>query len=107
MGRGISDLFNETRIINIYAPSGSEKKREREEFYTDHVARLPTHSGENMVLAGDFNCVLTPSDCTGSLNISQSIGRLVTGLDLVGVWNMNEVRKIDTHYTVKERHDSL
>jgi exonuclease III len=82
-GRGISALFNGIRIINIYAPSGSENKREREEFYTDHVARLLTHSSDNMVPAEDFNCVLTPSDCTGSLNISRALGRLVTGLDLV------------------------
>jgi hypothetical protein len=100
-GRGISALFNGIRIINIYAPSGSEKKREKEEFYTDVVERLFTHSSDNMVLAGDFNCVLIPSACTESLNISRALGRLVTGLDLVDVWDMNEARKISTHYTIK------
>ena len=68
--RGISAHFNGIKIINIYAPSGSEKKHEREEFYNGNVARLLMHSGVNMVLAGDFNCVLTPSDRTGSFNIS-------------------------------------
>jgi len=58
--RGISAHFNGIRIINMYAPSGSEKKREREEFYNGDVARLPIHSSDNIVLAGDFNCVLCP-----------------------------------------------
>ena len=97
-GRGMSAHFNGIRIITIYAPSGSEKKREKEEFYNGEVARLPTHSSDNAVLAGDFNCVLTPSDCTGSLNVSRALTRLVTGLDLVDV---NQRRMIYTHYTAQ------
>jgi exonuclease III len=31
--RGIYAQFNGMKIINIYAPSGSEKRRERDEFY--------------------------------------------------------------------------
>jgi len=88
-GRGISAHFNGIRIINIYARSGSEKRREREEFYNGDFARLLMHSNDNMFLAGDFNCVLTPSDCTGSFNVSRALTRLVTGLDLVDVWNVN------------------
>jgi len=53
-GRGISAHFNGIRIINIYAPSCSEKRREREEFYNGDVTRLRMHSSDNMVLAGDF-----------------------------------------------------
>jgi len=100
-GRGISEHFNGIRIIKIYAPSGSEKKREREGFYRGDVARLLTHSSDNMVLAGEFNCVLTPSDCTGSLNVSRALTRLVTGLDLVDVWDVNQRRMIYTHYTAQ------
>jgi len=50
-GRGISAHFNGIRITNTYAPSGSEKKREREEFYNYDVARLLMRSRDNMVLA--------------------------------------------------------
>jgi len=100
-GRGISAHFNGIRIINIYAPPGSEKKREIEEFYNGNVARLLMHSSDNMVLAGDFNCVLTPSDCTSSLNISRALTRLVTGLDLVDVWDVNKGRMIYTHFTAQ------
>jgi len=100
-GRGMSAHFNGIRIINIYTPSGSEKKREREEFYNGDVARLLMHSSDNMVLAGDFNCVLTSPDCTGSFNVSRALTRLVTGLDLVDVWDVNRGRMICTHYTAQ------
>jgi len=56
-GRGKSAHFNGIRIINIYAQSGSEKKREREKYYNGDVARLLMHSSDNVILAGDFNCV--------------------------------------------------
>jgi exonuclease III len=100
-GRGISALFNGIKIINIYAPSGSEKKRERVDFYNGDVARLLMHPSDNLILAGDFNCVLTPSDCTGSFNVSRALSRLTTDLDLVDVWEMNQGRMIYTHYTTQ------
>jgi exonuclease III len=99
--RGISAYFNGIRIIIIYAPSGSEKKHEREEFYNGDVARLLMHPSGNIVLAGGFNCVLTPSDCISSYNVSRALARLVSGLDLVDVWNMNQGRMIYTHYTAQ------
>jgi exonuclease III len=33
-GRGIAGLFKDTWIVNIYAPSGAEKRRERKTFFT-------------------------------------------------------------------------
>jgi len=41
-------------------PSGSEKKREREEFYNGDVARLLMHSSDDLVLAGDFMFLRPP-----------------------------------------------
>jgi exonuclease III len=31
-GRGITTIFNGVKILNVYAPSGSEKEHEREAF---------------------------------------------------------------------------
>ena len=51
-------MFNRTRIVNIYAHSGSEKKNERERFYNNDLPyTLPTAHAD-MILAGDFNCIL-------------------------------------------------
>ena len=67
------------------------------------------HSSDNMILAKDFNCVLTPSDCTGSFNVSRALTRLVTCLDLVDLWDVNPGRMIYTHYTEQgaSRLDSI
>ena len=67
------------------------------------------HARYNMVLVGDFNCVLTPSDSTGSFNISRALQRLVTVLGLVDVWDVNQGRMIYTHYTAQDasRLDSI
>jgi exonuclease III len=39
-GRGIAALFQGTRIINVYAPSGAEKRDARERFYTTDITPL-------------------------------------------------------------------
>jgi len=53
------------RIINIYAPSGAEKRREREAFYNTEVPTLLPPIPAEILLAGDFNCVLSQADNTG------------------------------------------
>jgi exonuclease III len=64
-GRGITARYNGISLINLYAPSGSEKKQERESFYNTEVPYLlPGHNTE-IILAGDLNCVLSTSDATG------------------------------------------
>jgi len=97
-GRGISAHFNGIRIIKTYAPARSEKKRECEDFYNGGVASILINSSDNMILAGDFNCVLTTSDCTCSLNVSRALAILVTGLDLVDGWDVTQGQTIYTHY---------
>jgi len=59
------------------------------------------HPSGNMVPAGDCNCVLTPSDSMGSLNVCRVVTRLVTILDLVDVWDVKQGRMIYTHYTAQ------
>ncbi|KAJ0391838.1 hypothetical protein P43SY_011400 [Pythium insidiosum] len=47
-------------LVNVYAPSGSgTAKSERETFFGELNAWLP--DGEDMILGGDFNAVITPS----------------------------------------------
>jgi len=53
-GRGMSASFRGTLIVNIYAPSGAEKRREREAFYNTKVVHLILSTSRAMILAGDF-----------------------------------------------------
>ena len=50
-------------VFNIYAPSGSDKRQERNFFFSQDMFRafnLFTHA--HYIFAGDFNCVLSPFD---------------------------------------------
>jgi exonuclease III len=76
-GRGISGLFIEVKIISGYAPSGSARKGEREEFFNIIFPQLLRHPHPKLILAGDFNCVLQPTDTTGTFNTSRALKHLV------------------------------
>jgi len=56
--RGISAMFNGLWIINVYASSGALKRKEREEFFNVDVTHLIPPNNTEMILAGDFHCVL-------------------------------------------------
>ena len=50
-------------LLNIYAPSGSDKKYERGSFFAKEIFRtLALHDNSCWILGGDFNCVLKPID---------------------------------------------
>jgi exonuclease III len=100
-GRGISAQFNDIKIVNIYALSGSEKKRERDDFYNNDVALLLVHPNPHMILAGDFNCVFSNSDCTDSPLISRALPNLAKRLELIDLWDATRGRQIFTHYTAQ------
>jgi hypothetical protein len=100
-GRGIAATLNGIWIVNIYAPSGSEKRREREAFYNEEVATLLPPTVTEMILAGDFNCVLSQADCTGWGNYSKVLERLVWGLSLRDAWEEGPQRSVFTHYITK------
>jgi exonuclease III len=51
--RGIAPNYNGVWIINIYAPSGAEKKNERESFYNKDMTTLLPSTHTEMLLAGD------------------------------------------------------
>jgi exonuclease III len=64
---------NETWIVNIYAPSGGEKKQEREHFYNTDLTQIIPLTYTDMTITGDFNCILTKTDSTGTKNYSRAL----------------------------------
>lgn len=78
-GRISSIVINNINFINIYAHSGTNKKKERDELFLNNLTVHLSKSGvEYSVLGGDFNCILNSSDATGSSNnFSSGLKRLV------------------------------
>jgi endonuclease/exonuclease/phosphatase family metal-dependent hydrolase len=75
-----------------------EKRDARESFYTTDIPLLPV-TRSTVILAGDFNCVLTQADATGRKNFSRALDTLVRGLGLTDAWDHTTTRPIFTHYT--------
>jgi endonuclease/exonuclease/phosphatase family metal-dependent hydrolase len=95
----LASKYNDIWLINIYAPSGTAKRSEREAFFnSDLPYLLPTTQCE-VILAGDFNCLLSDEDCTGQKNYSTALASIVRGFHLTDVWNATPLRHIYTHYT--------
>ena len=98
-GRGIAALCTGLSIINVYAPSGAEKRQEREHFFNVELAYLLRELKTPMLIGGDFNCVLAPDDCTGRHNFSRALDNLIKGLGLKDVWQRRQHSQIYTYYT--------
>lgn len=64
-GRLIAVRVENTTLANIYAPSGTALRAERERFFQNTIAFYLRHNTDHMMLAGDFNCVLRPCDASG------------------------------------------
>lgn len=85
-GRVVSALYDNTVMINVYSPSGSGHRIDREHFFREELNIHLTRASD-IILAGDFNCVLHSKDQRGpSLNKSVALQDLVTGLRLTDMW---------------------
>ena len=59
-------------VVNIYAPSGSDKKFERGSFFArDLFQAFSTNSTSNWIVGGDFNCILKPIDVENGTGFNQ------------------------------------
>ena len=60
-------------VFNVYAPSGSGHRAEREHLFSGELARnLRMKAGEQVVIMGDWNCVLSPEDVERDFQIKNS-----------------------------------
>ena len=97
-GRAMSADYNALRLINVYAPSGSARRTERENFYNTELPALLYSAHSNTILGGDFNCVLNPADTTGTFQTSRALTDIVSRLALVDTWKQDPRRPTYTHH---------
>ena len=86
------------KLLNIYAPSGSDKRHERAVFFGQEVFQtLQVDTQSQWVLGGDFNCVLKACDIEGGVGFAQkncpALKDLLQVGGLVDIFRANFPRK--------------
>jgi hypothetical protein len=66
----------------IYAPSSAEKRVEGEYFFNTDITFLLNTDSIEVLIAGEFNCVISQADCTGKPNMSRALTTLMRGMGL-------------------------
>lgn len=81
-GRIISIIVNDINYINIYAFSGTNRKKDRDHLFLNNLSvHISKPRNKYSVLGGDFNCILNPSDSLRSCkNLSSGLKRVVESL---------------------------
>jgi exonuclease III len=88
-GRGMAAQFQNVTIVNIYGPSGTERRRDKEKFFSNELPYLLRNIPPLLLVGGDFNCFLTNIDATGHPNYR--------GFDLLDMWETFQERATYTH----------
>lgn len=57
-------------ILNIYAPSGNNKKTEREKNFATDLLYYLRHNADNIIFGGDFNCITSLRDVS---NVNENL----------------------------------
>ena len=98
-GRAIAADYNGIRLINVYAPAGTAKRPDRELFFNSELPALFYKTSQSILLGGDFNCVLHPTDAIGPFSTSRALLEVIRGLALLDTWSQNPLRPICTHFS--------
>jgi exonuclease III len=85
-GRAIAAEYKGLHIVNIYAPSGTAKRTEREHFYNAEVPHLLQTGHGEIIIGGDFNCVFVPADTSGHFHTSRALTEMTPELQLKDTW---------------------
>jgi exonuclease III len=98
-GRAIAAKYKGLHIVNIYTPSGTAKQTEREHFYNAEVPQLLQTGHGEIIIGGNFNCVLDPADTSGHFHTSRALTEMTRGLQLKDTWKQDQNRPVYTHYS--------
>ena len=88
-GLAIAADYNGIRLVNVYAPAGTVRRADRELFFTSELPALFYATSQSVLLGGNFNCVLHPTDTTGPFTTSRALSEVVRGLALSDAWSQD------------------
>jgi exonuclease III len=98
-GRAIAADYNGLRLVNVYAPAGTARRTDRERFFNSELLALFYAASQSVLLGGDFNCVLHPTNTTGPFTTSSTLSEVVRGLSLSDAWSQDSQRPAYTHFS--------
>ena len=98
-GRAIAAECKGLYIVNIYAPSGTAKRMEHENFYNAKVPQLLQTGHGEIIIGSDFNCVLDPADTSGHFHTSRALTEMIREPHLTDTWKQDQTRSTYTHYS--------
>jgi exonuclease III len=78
-GRAIAEVFQGILLVNLYAPTGTSRKTEREAFYNLDFPSLLRNEVSHGILGWDFNCVMQPCDVTGHYTRCKALEEIING----------------------------
>ena len=75
-------------LLNIYAPSGNNLQRMREDFFEQDLPYYMRHNTSNTFLGGDFNSVISADDISNKTSnlISKTLLRVMRQAKLIDAW---------------------
>jgi exonuclease III len=97
-GRAIVATFRGLLLLNIYAPSETSKKGERDQLFNLELPTLLRTDYTHVVCGGDFNCVLHHTDVQCHYYKSRTLEELIHGFNLRDAWTVNSLRPTYTFY---------
>ncbi|KAJ4442407.1 hypothetical protein ANN_03993 [Periplaneta americana] len=105
-------------IVNVYLPSGTNNRTERERVISDDLPFYLRHKYNMLILGGDFNNVLNAKDQLGAYNPSPGLKRICEDLQLLDSWEVchgnyveftfyrgNSASRIDKIYVSKQHKE--
>ena len=77
---------NVLHLVNVYAPA-SATYSERDEFFQNELIYYLRNNLENVILGGDWNCVLRETDCTSdNIHISKGLLNVIRSIRCRDAW---------------------
>jgi exonuclease III len=83
-GCAVASDLQSYRIVNVYAPSGHNRRQKRHSFFEEDIVCLLRKSPRNITLAGDLNSLQENADCTGEIQSCNAVGSLLEKSKSVG-----------------------
>jgi hypothetical protein len=83
----------------VYATAGTAKRADSEYIFNSEPPALLYAATQEVLLGGDFNCALQPSDTTGTYTTSRALTEVIRGLALSDAWSQDPQRPVYTYFS--------